>query len=595
MEAKKGIGRMIRGIGKSLGTAARRYPAAILLFVTAAVLGMVLNHLDSPAEDVRRLFTSFIMAAVLGGAFSLSIKEIFEQIEPRLRMKIFFWIVFGCSTLLYQMYLYGTMEGCEQNEFIRFAVLGLTAFVLFMTAVFRRGMDHREAYSTILGWRLAITWIYTMVIWGGLSLLLFAVERLLNVNVEEKLYLDILIAAAGVFAPLFFLGGVPSPDDNPGPDRIYKFFRILVLYVVMPILTAYTAVFYIYALRILIIWQWPDGIVGNMVLWYAIAGTLAMYFLRCMDDKSRWASIFGKWFPRIILLPVVLLFISLGIRVSAYGVTANRYFLGATGAWVFINMAYMSVVNYRERIARIMTVSLVVIAFLSVVGPFNAFAAGRMSQTGRLESILENNGMLDEGGQITAKPALDEKIKGEISSKLDYLGQCGGFEKIDYLPEDMEMKDMENVFGFGYTYYYEDMHTAPGKNDYIFINREGTGGVVEISGYDYMWDSDIYETTYASTEIGELGFEFDRHPDGSPITVTLDGVPIFEKEAEEYIASIKKAWEDTDKNPGRTDLTFDESTDAADIRLIFLSAEIYLEEEKAEYGWVRFAMLVKLK
>jgi hypothetical protein len=203
--------------------------------------------------------------------------------------------------------------------------------------------------------------------------------------------------------------------------------------------------------------------------------------------------------------------------------------------------------------------------------------------------------MLDAGGQITAKPGLDDKTKGEISSKLDYLEQCGGFEKVTFIPDDMEMKDMESVFGFGYTHYYEDMQKVPGKNDYIFISRESTVGVVEIAGYDYMWDSDMYEATYASTGKGEFGFEYIRHPDGSPIVVTLDGVPIFEKEAEEYIPSIKKAWEDSGKNPKLADLTFDESTDVADIRLIFISAEIYAEEDKAEYGWVRFIMLVKLK
>ena len=60
------------------------------------------------------------------------------------------------------------------------------------------------------------------------------------------------------------------------PAGIYKFFRILVIYVIAPLLTAYTAVFYIYSLRILLNWGWPDGIVANMVLWYALIGTVTM-------------------------------------------------------------------------------------------------------------------------------------------------------------------------------------------------------------------------------------------------------------------------------------------------------------------------------
>ncbi len=597
MKNKKGIRQILKEVFESLGTAVKRYPAAVFLFIVATTIGIVLTHLDSPGEDVRRLLTSFILASILGGAVSLSIKDIFEQFKPRLRMRIFFWIVFGCCTLLYQMYLYGSMEGCEQTEFTRFAILGLIAFVLFMTAVFRRRKDHREAYSTVVGWRLAITWIYTMIIWGGISLVLFAVESLLNVNVDEKLYMDIIIVAAGVFAPIFFLGGVPEPGANPGPESIYKFFRILVLYVIMPILTAYTLVFYIYALRILLIWEWPDGVVGNMVLWYAVAGTLTMYFLRCMAGESKWADIFGRWFPRVVLLPVVLLFISLGIRINAYGLTANRYLLGAAGMWIFINMVYMSVVNYKERLARIMTISLAVIAFFCAVGPFNAFAAGRISQSNRLETVLDNNRMLDAGGNVTARSDLDEKTKGEISSKLEYLENCGGFEKIDYLPDNLTLRDMEKVFGFEYTYYYpvDEWAGKPGEDEYIFINRENTRDIINITGYEYMWDSENFEPTHITTQKGELGFVFDRNPDASTISITLDDMPLFETTAEKYAPMLKDAWEDTNGNPSASDLVFDENTEKADIRIVFTAAEIYESDDAFEYGWVRFIILVRLK
>lgn len=597
MKEQKGI---IQGISrgvKRLGTAGKRYPVAVFLFIVATIIGVVLNHLNSPGEETQRLLASFIMVSILGGAISLSIKEIFEQFNPELKIKLFFWIVFASCILLYQIYLYSYMENCAANEFIRFTILGLIAFVLFMTAVFRKHKDYNEAYSTIVGWRLAITWMYTMIIWGGISLLLFAVESLLNINVDTKLYADVIILAMGIFAPIFFLGGVPDAKDNPGPESIYKFFRILILYVIMPILTAYTLVFYIYAVRILIMWEWPDGIVANMVLWYALSGTLVMYFIKCMSRESKWANIFGKWFPRVILLPIVLLFISLGIRINAYGFTANRYLLGATGMWMFICMVYMSIVNYKERVTRLMTVSLVIIAFLCAVGPLNAFVAGRISQANRLEKILYDNQMLKENRTIMPRTDLDNKTKGEISSKLEYLENCDGFKKINFLPDDLTLNDMSKVFGFEYTYYYpfENDIGKPNEDGYTFINRNNTKDIINITGYEYMWDSENYEPIYVTTEKGRLGFSLDRKPGESALLITLDDTSLLEVTAEKYAPILKEIWESTNGNATIDDLTFEENTEKVDIRIVFIAAEIHEVDKGYEYGWMRFLILVRFK
>lgn len=592
-ESKTFIG-LAKGLGKRFIDGSQRYPVSIFMAAAAAVIGVILNHSENIEKDTERLLISLIMALAVGLLFSLVFKTIIENFRISFKFRTFLWIVLGSATVLYAVYLYSFMENMEMFEMMRFAALILIGFVLFMTAVFRRKTDYQEVFSTEAGWRLAITAIYTLIIWGGISLILFAIEKLLNVNIDEKAYLDTIILAMGFFAPVFFFGGVPKTEESLEPERVYKFFKILVLYVIAPLLTAYTVVFYIYALRILFTWDWPDGLVGNMVLWYALIGTITMYFLHGMDKDSKWASIFGKWFPRIIILPIVLLFISLGIRINAYGLTASRYMLGAAGVWVLGSAVYMSIFNYKKRCTRIITVSLVVIVLISFVGPLNAINTGRISQTNRLEKLLVENNLLKDGA-LMQNTSLSEKTKGEISDKINYLERNYNFKNVNYLPEDFTVQDMKQVFGFEYTYYYDDPYNQPGENDYVFINNKTVGSIADISGYDYLWDSDNYTAEPRETNKGMLLFTFERNEKDSMLNITLDENTVFSKDMTEYMGTIKEIWDVKGENITLDDMTFTEVTNYADIKIVFTNAEFYPEETDYRSGWIRFYVMVKMK
>ena len=594
MNEKFSISRTFDNIIKGLSMSFRRYPVAIAFAAVASVCGLILVNLDNASEDTERLLVSILMAMVLGALVSLVLRVVYENNPARMRIKVFSWIVFGCAAALYIAYLYGTMEGFELFEMLRFAALSLATVVLFMTAVFRRDTIYQEVYSTLTGWRLAITAAYTLIIWGGVSLILFAIERLLNVRIEEEAYMDTIIILLGFFSPVFFLSGIPEKGERLEPSGIYKFFRILVVYVIAPLLTAYTAVFYIYALRILFVWDWPDGMVGNMVLWYALIGTVTMYFLHGMDGESKWASFFGKWFPRIVILPIVLLFISLGIRINAYGITPNRYLLGVTGIWMLGCAVYQSIISYKVRNTRIITISLAVIAILSFLGPWSAINTGRISQTNRLEKLLVENNMLKDDGTIVSRTDLDEETKGEISDKLRYLEYSYDYKKVDFLPKGFSTEDMKQVLGFEYTYYYPDFPIKD-MEDYIFINQDILSGVVPISGYDYIWNSESWNENPVETSMGEISFRLIRDERGGEIIVEIDQDEIFAKEIAEYIDEIVDQWEKRGSDISYDQLSFDEKAVGMDIRIIFTGLEIQPNENGSEVGWFSLYVLVDIK
>lgn len=594
MKEKKTFIEMIKTLGVKLFNGLKRYPVSIGMAAAASIVGVILIHSEDAPNDTVRLLLSIIMALVIGVLFSLIVKTVIENNSPTLKIQWFLWIVVGTFSLLYAIYLYNNLENMEMFETVRFAALVLAGFVLFMTAVFRKKTDYQEVYSTLSGWRLAITTIYTFIIWGGISLILFAIDELLGVNIKEEAYFDTIVLAAGFFAPVFFFGGVPKTEDELGPDRIYKFFKILVVYVIAPLLTAYTVVFYIYALRILFTWDWPNGVVGNMVLWYAIIGTVAMYFLRGMDGESKWAKIFGKWFPRIIILPIILLFISLVIRINAYGFTANRYFLGVTGAWALGCAVYMSIVNYKKRSTRVITVSLVLIALLSVIGPWNAINVGRISQTNRLEKLLVENDIL-VGGSIVKSSSVPEEAKGAISSKLEFLEDGYDFKGVDFLPEGFTTRDMKDVLGFEYLYYYEAGEPGMEKGDYMFINSDIVGAVVDVGGYDYIWDSDKWES---EVEIDDeyLKLGFNRNENENIFWVEYNDSTIIEEDIRGYLDIIRDRWDSQNGQMTLDNMSFDISAPPVDIRLVFTDVELHdVDSRGFGVGWVRFYVLIRKK
>ncbi|MCD6321414.1 MAG: DUF4153 domain-containing protein [Clostridiales bacterium] len=593
MKEKKTFLEVIKTLGIKLFNGLKRYPVSIAMGAAASVIGVILIHSENISKDNERLLASFIMALIIGFLFSLSVKTFLENNTTSMKIRWFLWIVVGTFSLFYSIYLYSNMENKEMFEMVRFAAMILAGFVLFMTAVFRKKTENQEVYSTLSGWRLAITVVYTLIIWGGISLILFAIDELLGVYIDEKAYMDTIVLTVGFFSPVFFFGGVPKTDEKLDPEKIYKFFKILVVYVIAPLLTAYTVVFYIYALRILFNWDWPEGIVGNMVLWYAIIGTVTMYFLSGMDGESKWASIFGKWFPRVIILPIVLLFISLIIRISAYGFTANRYFLGAAGIWTLGCALYMSIVNYKKRCTRAITVSLVIIALISVIGPWNAINLGRISQTNRLEKLLIKNNLLIDG-QTQQNPNLSKEIKGEISEKIEYLERNYDSKGVDFLPEGFEQSDMKDVFGFEYTYYYDDPYLKDNPSD-VSIRQDEHGFIIDVRDYDYVWDSGNSEIGFLKIDEGKLEIEFTRDRNVNNLSITLNDSPLYEKNIDSFLMQIQETWDNKGSDITLDELTFTDETNDLSLKIVFDGVEMSPDDNGYELGWVHFFILIKMK
>lgn len=481
----------LRGIYQAL----MRFPMSVAGFVAAAVVTyrIIAMDMDIPVIYQKWIFT-LIVGAVLGIAVQFAVERFDKLAAYRLA-------VYGAGLLLSAGYFFILLPAPELSLEITtrsiVAVFSLICMVLWVPsfggkADFNRiALVHFKSFFTSL--------LYAGVLSAGLSAILAAVDTLLF-NVPNDTYAYTMTTVWVIFAPVYFLSLLPefnhvpqsslkASADGEGTDPASdherlsesvgaypKFLEILVSYIAIPLIGAYTAVLLAYFAKILITFEWPSGQLGPMVLVYAIAGLLIFVLASPLENK--FAGMYRLIFPKILIPVVIMQLVSVGIRLNAYGVTESRYYVALFGVFSLISGVLLSFnpVSKNGRIALLAAA----FALVSILPPVDAFTVSRVSQIRRVETILSNEGIL-VNGELIPKADASESAKLETTNILNYLERSSSLEYIEWLPEDFEAyRDMKNVFGF-------EPHYAnfPGSQRYTSASIDARKPV-GISGYDLM-------------------------------------------------------------------------------------------------------------
>ena len=109
------------------------------------------------------------------------------------------------------------------------------------------------------------------------------------------------------------------------------------------------------------------------------------------DADNPWVRLLSKWYlPALIPLSILQL-LAVWERISAYGVTENRYLALTTGFWLLLAIGIM--IRTRAGGIRWIPATLAVVIFVTMVGPWGMFAVSERSQRAQLDAILTANGI----------------------------------------------------------------------------------------------------------------------------------------------------------------------------------------------------------
>lgn len=563
----------------------KRFPVTIALS-TAVIIVMIMisetqygGGYDNP---IIKSLTRLAMVFALGIPVSLCIKLLFERYKKwSVSFKL---LVYALASGALVVYYFSLLKDLEMVSMVRYVALSFAFYLGFLFIPNINKKDDFELYIIKIISRFFITLIYAIVLFLGLAAIIFTINELLGIAIQDKSYYYTWLFIAGIFSPVFFLAGVPQFDESLEDYKYPNFFKILLLYIVMPLLSIYMVILYIYFAKIIITRTWPIGLVSHLVLWYS-AICAAIIFLIAPLKNNVWVDKFIFFLPKLMLPILVMMFISMGIRINAYGITENRYFVMILGIWVFCMMLYISFRKVHRNV--ILPISLSIIAIISVFGPLSSFTVSKFSQNSRMSGILARNEMLVNNKIIEAKADVSEKDKKEISAILQYFERNHSLNDVKYLEKGFELKDMEKTFGF--TYKDPDQYNI--DESYFSYSTNQSPEALDISGYEYLFDMRTNKNTLTH---GDLKVEFIKQKGEVNIIRTKD--TLYSLELLELVKQLKSKYP-TGQGVDQKELIYDLENEF--VRLKFIFFNIYgsdnLGEESIRIDGTDFYVLVDLK
>lgn len=250
-----------------------------------------------------------------------------------------------------------------------------------------------------------------LLVFGLVAAILFTITTLFNVEFSYSFYSH-FYTSLGIFTqPLFFL--VFQQRQAKSEMTLNRIFEILVNFVLAPALMIFTVLLYAYVVQIIFEGVLPKGMLANITLPYLLGG-LGVYALRSICAKARWETFF-KFYPYLAIVPIVLLWLAIDRRISAYAWTEPRIYLVALATAITIAYAILTVPKIRQYRLISAVVILAIFAMTWVVKPQEI---AYQSQTARFEQLLKKLNLSDDSGKIRDDVDFVERLENMPKSEL---------------------------------------------------------------------------------------------------------------------------------------------------------------------------------
>ena len=400
-------------------------------------------------------------------------------------------IVFIVFYRFYYLYEVGKEAFFGNSE--KLLATGIIFFLFFLLAPIIGKKDEEEKYFQSVIVDKAVTILFSVVLFLGLTVVFLTVDGLSLIKLEGKIYVETWLFVVFVFAMIFFASKLKKVDESLEEYEIHKVFKFLIYFIVIPLITIYTGILYIYFGKMLVTRSWPQGLVSHLILWYTIFSLFIMIMVTPMTKKDPVAKVFKKYFPFASIPLLALSIVSISKRISQYGVTELRYFIVLLGIWLIFCMVSSI---FKARLSVIL-ISLIVVVYISVFSPVNNRRITIMSQNKRLERILIKHGLLKDG-KFVQNSGLSENKKYEVTDVLNYIlgirdkkegiENVKPFGKSDGKPYT-NIDEFEKAVGIDHSWY----EYGSGTDDYYAVftinekqQNDSYNAVEEVNGYEYL-------------------------------------------------------------------------------------------------------------
>ncbi len=492
------ISDFFKTIASNLKTTIVRFPIVLILLSFISVIVSILIENIMPSKE--QLLIRMIFASIIGVLLSTAAQFLLERFEQLSKYKLLFRISSIILAILY-FFLLTTDDNHSQAMFVRLFVCSFAIFAIYLFIPSSKGaanfgkvalVHFKSAFTSIL---------YGVVLYLGLLAIYFAIDLLLF-NIDNKVIGHIANIVFIFFTPMYYLSLLPSFNSEADSDKkrtdeasVYpRVLDILVTYIVIPLITVFSAVLSIYFIKILVTGIWPVGQVGPMVLGYSATG-LFIYILGSNLD-NRFNVLFRKLLPFVLIPLVAMQLASSYIRISAYGITESRYYVVLFGVFSICCAVYL--IFSKKKNSNMIVLLAACFAVFSIIPPVDAFNVSKQSQTNRIEKILVKNNMLTDS-KIVPNSNISKEDKFEITSITYYMSRMGYLKSLKWIPESYYKDDegfysyenFKKLYGFEPNY---DKYLPGEEPKYAYASLDADSPI-DINGYDTLFKINFYSNT----------------------------------------------------------------------------------------------------
>ena len=262
---------------------------------------------------------------------------------------------------------------------------------------------------------------------------------------------------------------------------------ILISYIIIPLTAVYTVILLAYVILNIRDNFWTKNLLEPLLVSYAV--TVILVYLLASGLENKFASLFRKVFPKVLVPIVLFQTIASILKIQEMGITHGRYYVILFGIFATIVGLIFSFLPIKKH--GVIAAILIVFSAISIIPPIDAFTVSRVNQINLLEKTLLENNML-ENDTIVPNSAVSKEDKKIITHTVGYIDSMNYADEIDWLPDNVFYYDnFKKTFGFEEVYDQLSNGTAQGQSAYLDWNHNP---VLNIEDYDRMIHMNIYSS-----------------------------------------------------------------------------------------------------
>lgn len=465
---------MKKGIG--------RFPVTVvfsLILFIVAIFTIESDFYILPEED---LWIKYLIIAI---PLSASVELVREKYLENKRSNFFrITSFFGIFLFIFLLKIF--FKNHFATETINITATILIFYVLFyLIPIIYRNEDKEKYLQSVVGNQM-ITIGFSIVLFLGLSAIVGTIDVLL-INLPNTIYFDNFVFSASIFGVAFFVSRLKEKDESLKDYNLPKIVEVLICYILIPLILIYTAILYLYFVKIIFTLKMPKGIVSHLVLWYTTFSLFIIIMATPITYKNKFAKFYKKYFPLISIPLILLALFSINERIFQYGVTENRYLVVILILWLLFNMIFIIKADVKW-----VLISFIFAVLVAIFSPFNLVNVSINSQNKRLERILKKNGIIQNKKFINKNNELSQRTKNEIMSIIDYFYNNASEikrKKIKILEKTYEKpEDFMKVIGVNDSWKSYENIDIQEKNivSDIALKTDDDIEITKIKGYDYL-------------------------------------------------------------------------------------------------------------